>query len=106
MCEEKFQVEELKVINKDQEGQTLKLGDVTPGLTPHISNKYKNSNFGMPKPPHSNHLDYQVSKHSYMAIKKHFTGGNPVVLFYFYLCPLAITRDFIFLFCYWSFNKV
>ena len=37
MCEENFQVEELRVINKDQEGQTLKLGDA--------------------KPPHSNHLD-------------------------------------------------
>ena len=30
-----FQVEELRVINKDQEGQKLKLGDVTPNLTLH-----------------------------------------------------------------------
>ena len=43
-----FQVEELRVINKDQEGQTLKLGDVTPRLTLHISSKYKNSSLGMP----------------------------------------------------------
>ena len=57
MREENFQVEELRVINKDQEGQTLKLGDVTPRLTQHISNKYKNSNLGMSKPPHANHLD-------------------------------------------------
>ena len=28
-----FLVEELRVINKDQEGQTLKLGDVIPKLT-------------------------------------------------------------------------
>ena len=52
-----FQVEELRVINKDQEGQPLKLEDVTPKLTLHISNKYKNSSLGIPKPPHSNHLD-------------------------------------------------
>ena len=52
-----FQVEELRVINKDQEGQTLKLGDVTPRLTLHISSKYKDSSLGMPKAPHSNHLD-------------------------------------------------
>ena len=57
LCEENFQVEELRVINKDQEGQPLKLGDVTPRLTQYISNKYKNSSLGMPKPPHSNHLD-------------------------------------------------
>ena len=31
-----FKVEELRVINKDQEGQTFKLGDVTPKLTLHI----------------------------------------------------------------------
>ena len=42
-----FQMEELRVMNKDQEGQTLKLGDVTPRLTLHILNKYKNSNLGM-----------------------------------------------------------
>ena len=30
-----FQVEELRVINKDQEVQTLKLRDVTPKLTLH-----------------------------------------------------------------------
>ena len=30
-----FKVEELRVINKYQEGQTLKLGDVTPKLTLH-----------------------------------------------------------------------
>jgi hypothetical protein len=100
MCEEKFQVEELKVINKDQEGQTLKLGDVTPGLTPHITNKYKNESLRIPKLPHSNHLDYQVSKPSYMARKKALYGRQPGFLFYFYLCPLAVTRDFIFLFCY------
>jgi hypothetical protein len=35
-------VEELRVMNKDEEGQTLKLGDVIPGITPHISNNYKN----------------------------------------------------------------
>ena len=52
-----FQVEELRVINKDQEGQTLKLEDITPRLTLHISNKYKNSSLGMSKPPHSNNLD-------------------------------------------------
>ena len=52
-----FQVEVLRVINKDQEGQPLKLGDVTPIVTQHISNKYKNSSLGMPNPPHSNHLD-------------------------------------------------
>ena len=28
-----FKVEELRVINKDQERQTLKLGDATPKLT-------------------------------------------------------------------------
>jgi hypothetical protein len=50
-------VEELRVMNEDQEGKTLKLGDVTHGLTPHISNKYKNSSLGMPNPPHSDHLD-------------------------------------------------
>ena len=43
-----FQVEELRVMNKDQEGQPLKFGDVTPRLTQHISNKYKNSSLGMP----------------------------------------------------------
>ena len=43
-----FQVEELRVINKDQEGQSFKLGDVTPRLTLHISNNYKNSSLGMP----------------------------------------------------------
>ena len=32
-----FQVEELRVMNNDQEGQTLKLWDVTPSLTLHIS---------------------------------------------------------------------
>ena len=53
MCEENFQVEELRVINKDQEGQTLKLGDVTPKLTLHIQ-EFK---LGDAKPPHSNHLD-------------------------------------------------
>ena len=30
-----FQVEELRVMNNDQEGQLLKLGDVTPNLTLH-----------------------------------------------------------------------
>ena len=35
LCEENCQVEELRVMNKDQEGQTLKLGDVTPKLTLH-----------------------------------------------------------------------
>ena len=30
-----FKVEELRVINKDQEGQTLNLGNVTPNLTLH-----------------------------------------------------------------------
>ena len=42
-----FQVEELRVMNNDQEGQTLKLGDVTPRLTLHISSKYKNLSLGM-----------------------------------------------------------
>jgi hypothetical protein len=51
------QVEELRVMNEDQEGQTLNLGDVTPGLAPHISNKYKNSSLGMSNPPHSDYLD-------------------------------------------------
>ena len=35
-------------MNKDQEGQTLKLGDVTPRLSLPISNKYKNLSLGMP----------------------------------------------------------
>ena len=48
LCKENFQVEELRVMNNDQEGQTLKLGDVTPRLTLHISNKYKNLSLGMP----------------------------------------------------------
>ena len=43
-----FKVEELRVINKDQEGQKLKIGDVTPSLTLHISSKYKNLSLGMP----------------------------------------------------------
>ena len=43
-----FQMEELRAMNKDHEGQTLNLGDVTPRLTIHISNKYKNSSLGMP----------------------------------------------------------
>ena len=43
-----FQMEELRVMNKDQEGQPLKLEDVTPRLTQHISHKYKNSSLGMP----------------------------------------------------------
>ena len=34
-CVKNFQVEELRVMNKDQEGQKLKLGDVTPKLTLH-----------------------------------------------------------------------
>ena len=41
-------VEELRVINKDQEGHTLKLGDVTPRPTLNISSKYKNLSLGMP----------------------------------------------------------
>ena len=52
MCEENFQVEELRVINKDQEGQTLKLGNVTPKLT--YIQEFK---LGEAKPPQSNHLD-------------------------------------------------
>jgi len=64
-----FQVEELRVMNKDQEGQPLKLGDVTPRLTQHISNKYKNSSLGMPR-----HLTSTIlitsKKPSYMAIKE------------------------------------
>jgi hypothetical protein len=90
MCEEKFQVEDLKVINKDQEGQTLTLGDVTPGLTLHLSNKYKNSSLGMPKPPHSNHLDYQVSKPSYMAIKKALYGRQPGCFCFISICVLLL----------------
>ena len=35
LCKENFQMEELRVMNKDQEGQKLKLGDVTPKLTLH-----------------------------------------------------------------------
>ena len=56
-CVKRIFQEELRVMNKDQEGQPLKLGDVTPRLTQHISNKYNNSSLGMPKPPHSNNLD-------------------------------------------------
>ena len=51
MDEENFQVEELRVINKDQEGQPFKIGDFTPKLTLHISNEYKNLNLGMPSHP-------------------------------------------------------
>ena len=47
-----FKVEELRVINKDQEGQTFKLGDVTLS-SPYIQ-EFK---LGDAKPPHSNHLD-------------------------------------------------
>ena len=71
-----FQVEELRVMNKDQEGQPLKLGDVTPRLTLHISNKYKNSSLGMPS-----HLTPTIlipsKKPSYMAIKKALYGRQP-----------------------------
>ena len=49
MCEENFQEEELRMINKDQEGQTLNFVDVTPRLTLHTSEDAK--------PPHFNHLD-------------------------------------------------
>ena len=51
-----FQVEELRVMNKDQEGQPLKLGDVTPRLTQHISNKTRIQAWGC-QATHSNHLD-------------------------------------------------
>ena len=46
--DENFQVEELRVINKDQEGQPFKLRDVTPKLTLYISNEYRNLSLGMP----------------------------------------------------------
>ena len=41
-----------------------------------------------------------------MAIKKRFTGGNPVVLLFDFLCPLAVTRDLVFSFVYGIFNNV
>ena len=47
-----FKVEELRVINKYQEGQKLKLGDVTTKFT--LIQEFK---LGDAKPPHSNHLD-------------------------------------------------
>ena len=98
LCKENFQVEELRVMNKDQEGQPLKLGDVTPWLTQHISNKYKNSSLGMPS-----HLTPTIlipsKKPSYMAIKKALYGRQPgCFYFWFSLCPLAVTRDLVFSF--------
>jgi hypothetical protein len=90
LCEKNFQVEELRVMNEDQEGQTLKPRDVTPGVTPYISNKYKNSNLGMPNPAHSNHLDHQVSKPSYMAIKKALYGRQSGYFCFDFLCVLLL----------------
>ena len=79
-------------MNKDHEGQTLKLGDVNPRLTLHISNKYKNSSLGMP---------------SYMAIKKALYVRQPgCFYFWFSLCPLAVTRDLVFSLASEIFNKV
>ena len=88
-------MEELRVMNKDQERQTLKLGDVTPRLTQHISNKDKNSSLGMPS-----HLTPTIlissKKPTYMAIKKALYGRQPgCFCFWFSLCPLAVTRDLV-----------
>ena len=47
-CVKKFSSGRVEGDEQDQEGQKLKLGDVTPRLTQHISNKYKNSSLGMP----------------------------------------------------------
>ena len=96
LCEENFQVEELRVMNKDHEGQTLKFGDVTPRLTLHISNKDKNSSLGMPS-----HLTPTIlissKKPIYMAIKKALYGRQPgCFYFWFSLCPLAVRRDLVF----------
>ena len=81
-------MEELRVMNKDQEGQPLKLGDVTPRLTLPISNKYKNSSLGMPS-----HLTRTIfipsKKPSYMAIKKALYGRQPGCFFHF-LCVLLL----------------
>ena len=105
LCKENFQVEELRVINKDQEGQPLKLGDVTPRLTQHISNKYKNSSLGMPS--HLNPTISIPSKPSYMAIKKALYGRQPgCFYFWFSFCPLAVTRECFLRLVSEIFNKV
>jgi hypothetical protein len=53
------------------------------------------------------HLDYQVSKPSYVAIKKPLYGRQPgYFLFCFSFCPLAVTIDFVFDFVTGVFNKV
>ena len=106
LCKENFQVEELRVMNNDQEGQTLKIGDVTPRLTLHISCKYKNSSLGMPS-----HLTPTIlissKKPSYMAIKKALYGRQPGCFYlWFSLCPLAVTRDLVFSLDSGIFNKV
>ena len=50
---------------------------------------------------------YQVSKPSYMAIKKALYGRQPgCFYFWFSLCPLAVTRDLVFSLVSGILNKV
>ena len=106
LCEENIQVEELRVINKDQEGQPFKLGDVTPKITLHISNEYKNLSLGMPS-----HLTPTIlissKKPNYMAIKKALYRRQPGCFYlWFSSCPLAVTTDLVFSFVSEIFNKL
>jgi hypothetical protein len=52
------------------------------------------------------HLNYQVSKPSYMDIKKRFTGGNPVFFVLIFFVSSCCNKRLCFWFATRVFNKV